>query len=86
MEMLVSLPKRCSVKESILKDDYTLWDERRIRLTFNFRQGTMKDLEKFCKDNGERIIGFEDFKKVLDEIPENRSHLEFINAFICRIW
>lgn len=51
--MWLEISKQGSKKanEAIDKGNYNKWNESRIRRAFNFGNGTMKDFERYMKDN-----------------------------------
>ena len=72
--------KHKNVQEAIIQGSWDMWPEQRIKKCFNFANGTMNDLKRFCKDNHSQIYEENEFTSLLDTIPEEhkRKSIEFI--------
>lgn len=67
--------------EAIRFGCYMPWNRRRIRLAFNFSNGTIRDLRRFAKGNNSKIMSEDKFMALLRQLPveEQQTHIEFIN-------
>ena len=52
--------------DAIKDGGYSVWDDARIKKTFNFGNGSMDDLKRFIKDNKMKIIPTETFFSIVD--------------------
>lgn len=71
-----------NMREAIKDGTYDAWTDERIKLAFNFGNGTLKDLKRFCKDNKEKIISSECFYKILNSLNLSTTELMMHNDFI----
>jgi hypothetical protein len=50
-----------SINEAIQDGGYSVWCNEKIKLAFNFGNGTEKDFKRYCKDNKCKIISENEF-------------------------
>lgn len=69
-----------SINEAIQDGGYSVWCNEKIKLAFNFGNGTEKDFKRYCKDNKCKIISENEFYKELYSLPlnEQKTHIQFI--------
>lgn len=73
-----------SINEAIQDGGYSVWCNEKIKLAFNFGNGTEKDFKRYCKDNKCKIISENEFYKELYSLPlnEQETHIQFIREHL----
>lgn len=71
---------------AIKGDSWQVWTDERVRKQFNFGQGSMKDFERYCKNNNCTPVMQGNFWKIAEPLgPEWRFNAEkFIEETINR--
>ena len=72
--------------EAIKDDRWGMWTDERVRKQFNLGQGTMKDFERYCRNNNFIPVTEEEFWKIAAPLGEEWMHSaeKFINETIER--
>lgn len=68
--------------EAINDGGYMPYDERRIKLGFNFGNGTIQDLKRFARCNNADILNEYEFYNILRGLKLSESELEKHKSFI----
>ena len=67
-----------NVRDAIINDAFDIWDDEKIKRTFNFGNGTKKDWERFIKDNKEKVIPTKQFFDIVDSLPNSQAYYNFL--------
>ena len=67
-----------NVRDAIINDAFDIWDDEKIKRTFNFGNGTKKDWERFIKDNKEKVIPTKQFFDMVDSLPNSQAYYNFL--------
>lgn len=62
-----------SLREAIEDGFYDAYTEERIKLAFNFENGTLADLKRFCKENKKTILSSDKFFNIFDNMNIDRK-------------
>lgn len=73
-------------KDAISDGGYEAWNPARIKAAFSHGNGTMKDFNRYCKDNLLKQIQTEEFWKIADALPNAQSHKNFVNEVLTTQW
>lgn len=71
-----------NVRDAIVSDSFSVWDDEKIKRCFNFGNGTRKDFERFIKSNKERVIPTKKFWEIVDSLPNSQLYYDFVRDIL----
>lgn len=71
-----------NLKAAIIEGHYSPWNHKRMKAAFSFGNGTLKDFNRYCKDNFITVIGPERFFEIVDKLKDKEIHYQFIEDII----
>lgn len=67
-----------NVRDAIINDAFDVWDDNKIKRTFNFGNGTKEDWKRFIKSNKEKVIQTKQFFEIVDSLPNSQAYYDFL--------
>lgn len=59
--------------EAVRDGSWWPWNEHKIKMCFNFHQGTMSDFKRFAKDNKFDILSEDEFWAIAGQLSETEQ-------------